>query len=79
MTEDTPLDTGPRCEVTFTKSSSRDGGSGYSVRVRQGCTLKEADTTFDIAFMLKAKADAVLAGKPLIETLEKSLKETEHG
>lgn len=57
-----------RCKVVFTRSSTKDGGVGYTLQVSEGCTEEEADRIFDLAYALKLRADAVLAGKTVQPT-----------
>ena len=67
-----PLEMIPRVKVTFTRSSTRDGGLGYSIQVEEGVTATECDRIFAIAYSLKQKADDALRNK-LLNDLEASL------
>ena len=64
----------PLCKVHFTRSSTKDGGTGYSVEVSYGCESFEANRVYDLALALKHRADAELRGPSLEEQLEKSVK-----
>lgn len=61
------------CQVDFSKSSSKDGGTGYRVSVSHGCQDREALRVFILASELKEKADALVAGKTIEEALQESL------
>ncbi len=64
----------PLCKVHFTRSSTKDGGTGYSIEVAADCGINEANRIYEIAVHLKRKADAELRGPSLEEQLEKSIK-----
>ena len=64
---------GPRVVVAFTKSSSKDGSEGYTIRLAEGVTPDEADRVFDIAVRIRLRAIGALAGPTLEEQLEASL------
>lgn len=63
----------PRVKVSFHRSSTKDGGTGFSVEASEGCTKREAERVFDLALELKQRADEALKGPSLEEKLEESL------
>ncbi len=63
----------PRVKVSFSRSSTKDGGTGSHVEVSEGCEALEARRIYDLAVLLKRMADAELRGPSLEEQLEKSV------
>ena len=51
MNED--IDLSPKVTVQFTKSSSKDGGEGYSIRVGEGADPMEASHVMEMALRLR--------------------------
>ena len=61
MTNETELST-PKVSVTFTRSSTKDGGQGYTIRVDEGATEDECTRVFDLANVLRIAAVKQITG-----------------
>ena len=66
------IPTGPSAHVTFTRSSSKDGGTGYTVSATSDATPEDVDRAFEAARTLRRLAQEELAGD-LARDLERSL------
>ena len=71
-----PLEAAPRVKIGFHKSSTKDGGEGYSVEVLEGADPEEAQRVYDMAAGLREQAIAALKPpeKDYTAELEASLK-----
>lgn len=68
----------PRVKVSFHRSSTKDGQTGYSVEGSEGLTRSEAERVFALVAELKRMADAELAFKDaLADDLKRSLAQTD--
>lgn len=65
-----------KVSVTFTRSSTKDGGQGYTIHVEEGASEDEAARVFGIANSLRDNALAVLSGKSTAELLAESIAES---
>jgi hypothetical protein len=50
----------PNVGVTFTKSSTKDGGAGYTIYVNEGVEGEEAGRVMKIALELRDEAEEVV-------------------
>ena len=62
-----------KVHVSFRKSSSKDGAEGFDVDVYEGATTEEAHRVFDLAVMLRRKAQEELRGPSLEDQLDISI------
>lgn len=63
-----------KVHVSFRRSSSSGGAEGWDVDVYEGATAEEAQRVFDLAVMLRRKAQEELRGPSLEAKLEASIK-----
>ena len=69
----------PKTVIQFTKSSSKDGSEGFSIRVAEGVDVIEATRVIGVALRLRETALAALRGKSVEEQLEDTLKSMDAG
>lgn len=50
----------PRVSVTFTRSSTKDGGRGYTIQVQEGVSVDEVKRVFDMAKAAQEDAEQVI-------------------
>lgn len=74
MTNETEIDISPKTVVQFTRSSTKDAGEGFSVRVTEGANTAEAARVMALALQLRQQALAALKGPSLEDQLEASIK-----
>ena len=68
------IDLSPKVQVQFTKSSSKDGGEGYTIRVAEGADEVEARRVMELARRMRRDAEDEIKGPSLTEKLEESMK-----
>ena len=62
MTNDAELST-PKVSITFSRSSTKDGGQGYTIRVDEGADEGECTRVFDLANVLRIAALKEITGE----------------
>lgn len=63
----------PKTVIQFTKSSSKDGSEGFSIRVAEGVDVIEATRVIGVALRLRETALAALRGPTTEELLAQSI------
>lgn len=78
MNEETN-DLAPKAVIQFTRSSTKDAGEGYSIRVTDQATQADVDRAYALAADAREKALAALRGATTEELLELSIKAMDVG